>query len=129
LTRAQAEAGDALLGFANRRNGECWPSHVTIAKRANCATSTVQEAMKALRALGVIDWDMRIVRLTNGRDRQTSNAYVFVAVLRLPRFLSSNLKILESDSTPIAPPKPSALEAALARLGAAIRARDENGAD
>lgn len=123
LTPARALVGLAILAMVNRRDGACFPSYVAIAAWAGVAESTVGLALRDLRALSLLEWDMRIVRLADGRDHQTSNAYVFVIVarVRLPipaDFLLSPLKKLESCFTPtrheVVTKPPSAIEAALA---------------
>jgi hypothetical protein len=90
ITRAFLEVLEALLwGFHNARSGCCFPRYETIAARAECARSTVAEALKALEWAGVLTWQNRITHiLVRERDlfgrwasrRQvirTSNAYVF----------------------------------------------------
>jgi hypothetical protein len=90
ITRAFLEVLDALLwGFHNSRSGCCFPSYETIAAKAECARSTVAEALKALEWAGVLTWQHRITRiLVRERDLfgqwasrwrviRTSNAYVF----------------------------------------------------
>lgn len=134
LTPAAAKVGESILAMVNRRDGHCFPSYAAIAERAGVAESTVGLAIKTLRALKLLDWDMRIVRLADGRDHQTSNAYQFVIVARvtLPAipadFLLSPLKRLESYFTPrrhkIETKSHVGLEAALASLGRAIKERD-----
>jgi DNA-binding Lrp family transcriptional regulator len=55
---------DALLwGFHNCHNGRCFPSYETIAERADCARSTVYEAIHALERAGILTWVNRIVRI------------------------------------------------------------------
>jgi hypothetical protein len=55
ITRAFLEVLEALLwGFHNARSGCCFPSYETIAARAECARSTVAEALKALESAGVL---------------------------------------------------------------------------
>ena len=65
------------------------PSYETIAAKAECARSTVAEALKALEWAGVLTWQNRITRIRErcrdlfGREGwrwrviRTSNAYVF----------------------------------------------------
>jgi hypothetical protein len=90
ITRAFLEVLEALLwGFHNARSGCCFPSYETIAARAECARSTVAEALKVLEWAGMLTWQNRITHiLVRERDlfgrwasrRQvirTSNAYVF----------------------------------------------------
>jgi hypothetical protein len=71
------------------RSGQCNPSYATIADKADCAMSTVCEAIKALELAGILSWVNRIVRVrirerdllgqwaTTWRVLRTSNAYVF----------------------------------------------------
>jgi len=90
ITRAFLEVLEALLwGFHNSRSGCCFPSYESIAERAQCARSTVAEALKALEWAGVLTWQNRITRiLVRERDLfgqwaarwqviRTSNAYAF----------------------------------------------------
>jgi hypothetical protein len=57
ITRAFLEVLEALLwGFHNSRTGCCFPSYASIATRAECARSTVAEALKALEWAGVLTW-------------------------------------------------------------------------
>ena len=90
ITRAFLDVLEALLwGFHNSRSGCCFPSYEAIAAKAECARSTVAEALKALEWAGVLTWQNRITRiLVRERDLfgqwasrwrviRTSNAYVF----------------------------------------------------
>jgi hypothetical protein len=90
ITRAFLDVLEALLwGFHNSRSGTCFPSYERIAEKAECARSTVAEALKALEWAGVLTWQNRITRiLVRERDLfgqwaarwqviRTSNAYVF----------------------------------------------------
>jgi Helix-turn-helix domain len=90
ITPAFLEILEALLwGFHNSRSGCCFPSYETIAARAECARSTVAEALKALEWAGVLTWQNRITRIhvrerdlfghwaSRWRVIRTSNAYVF----------------------------------------------------
>ena len=55
---------EALLwGFHNARTGCCFPSYEAIAAKAECARSTVAEALKALEWAGVLTWQNRITRI------------------------------------------------------------------
>ena len=57
ITRAFLEVLEALLwGFHNSRTGRCFPSYEAIAAKAECARSTVAEALKALEWAGVLTW-------------------------------------------------------------------------
>jgi hypothetical protein len=52
-----------LWGFHNSGNGRCFPSYERIAERADCARSTVYEAIHALERAGILTWVNRIVRI------------------------------------------------------------------
>jgi hypothetical protein len=90
ITRTFLDVLTALMwGFHNSRTGCCFPGYEAIAARAECARSTVAEALKALEWAGVLTWQHRITRIRErcrdlwGRDGwrwrviRTSNAYVF----------------------------------------------------
>jgi len=90
LTRATLEVLEALLwGFHNSRDGRCFPSYETIAKRAQCCRDTVYEAIRALEAAEILTWVNRLIRVQfreldlfgkmalRSRLIRTSNAYVF----------------------------------------------------
>jgi hypothetical protein len=90
LTRAYR---DVLLTLHTFRGtgGACWPSHETLADRANCCTKTVQRALRQARELDLIRWVERRVRV-GWRWLQTSNLYTFTtpagpvqAGMRAPR--------------------------------------------
>jgi hypothetical protein len=78
-----------LWGFHNAASGRCFPSYEAIAEKADCARSTVYEAIHALERAGVLSWVNRIVRVREwgpdlfGRAQnrwrviRTSNAYTF----------------------------------------------------
>jgi hypothetical protein len=81
---------DALLwSFHNADSGRCDPGYKAIAAKADCAPSTVGEAIKALELAGILSWANRIVRervherdlfghwATRWRLIRTSNAYLF----------------------------------------------------
>jgi len=81
---------EALLwGFHNARSGLCFPSYEKLADRADCARSTVAEAIKALEDAGLLTWVNRIVRVgercedlfghfgSRVRVIRTSNGYQF----------------------------------------------------
>jgi hypothetical protein len=146
ITRAFLEVLDALLwGFHNSRSGCCFPSYETIAAKAECARSTVAEALKALEWAGVLTWQHRITRiLVRERDLlgqwgsrwqviRTSNAYVFrdpkpgiscgfsCKSENLTGTLGQEILSLERAS-PRDPDSP--LERALRRFGAALGVKD-----
>jgi hypothetical protein len=145
ITRAFLDVLQALLwGFHNSRSGCCFPGYEAIAVKAECARSTVAEALKVLEFAGVLTWQNRITRaLVRQRDLfgrwshrwtviRTSNAYVFHDPLRPIAGVSAAKSENptgtpdQDDSTyrvqaPINPDNP--LERALARFGAAIAAK------
>jgi hypothetical protein len=77
-----------LWGFHNSRSGCCFPGYEAIAGKAECACSTVAEALKVLEWAGVLTWQNRITRaVVRQRDLfgrwshcwrviRTSNAYM-----------------------------------------------------
>jgi Helix-turn-helix domain len=79
-----------LWGFHNAQSGRCFPSYERIAEKADCARSTVYEAIHALERAGLLSWVNRLVRIREwgpdlfGRAQnrwrviRTSNAYTFV---------------------------------------------------
>jgi hypothetical protein len=83
---------EALLwGFHNAKSGLCFPSYETIAAAADCARSTVYEAIKALEDAGIMSWVHRLKRVrvpcadlfgetTGSRvvPQRTSNGYHFI---------------------------------------------------
>jgi hypothetical protein len=145
ITRAFLEVLEALLwGFHNSRDGRCFPSYETIAAKADCARSTVAEALKALEWAGVLKWQHRIPRIqvrerdlferwaSGWRVIRTSNAYVFQDPLQSAprsehRCNSENPTGTQTQESqllvgaPIDPDSP--LERALARFGRVIEAR------
>ena len=146
LTRAFLEVLEALLwGFHNSRTGVCFPSYERIAEQAECARSTVAEALKVLEWAGVLSWQHRITRIherctdlfgRNGwrwRVIRTSNAYVFndpqaAVSAGIPSKSENptgtqNQDVLDPVSAPAINPA-SPLEHALARLGTVLAAKD-----
>jgi hypothetical protein len=145
ITRAFLDVLQALLwGFHNSRSGCCFPGYGAIAGKAECARSTVAEALKVLEWAGVLSWQHRIARIqvreldlfgrwaSRWRVIRTSNAYVFRDPLQpvpgLPASKSGNPTGTrdQDDSTyrlqaPIDPGSP--LERALRRLSSTIEGR------
>jgi hypothetical protein len=84
-----AVLGALLWGFHNAGSGRCFPSYERIAEKADCARSTVYEAIRALENAGILTWVNRIARVREwgpdlfGRAQnrwrviRTSNAYTF----------------------------------------------------
>jgi Helix-turn-helix domain len=145
ITRAFLEVLEALLwGFHNARSGCCFPSYETIAARAECARSTVAEALKALEWASVLTWQNRITRIhvrerdlfghwaSRWRVIRTSNAYVFRDPLACPAGVPAsksenpsgtwNQEVIDSSLTLAVDPN-SPLEHALQRFGDAIKGK------
>jgi hypothetical protein len=145
ITRAFLDVLQALLwGFHNSRSGCCFPGYEAIASKAECARSTVAEALKALEFAGVLTWQNRITRVREqcadlfGRNAsrwrviRTSNAYVFrdpqaVCSGRFPskseyRTGTQDQDVLDPVLVPAHEPD-SPLQRALARLGSALAAK------
>ena len=143
ITRAFLDVLQALLwGFHNSRSGCCFPGYEAIAAKAECARSTVAEALKVLEWAGVLTWQHRIARIqvreldlfgrwaSRWRVIRTSNAYVFrdPQLAGVPASKSENRGgTLDQDistslvQTPIDPDSP--LERALRHLGRVVEAR------
>ncbi len=142
ITRAFLDVLEALLwGFHNSRSGCCFPSYETIAERAECARSTVAEALKALEWAGVLTWQNRITRIcvrerdlfgrwtSRWRVIRTSNAYVFCDPQQRPVGVpasksenppgTQNQEIIDSSLAPARTPD-GPLERALQQFGRVI---------
>jgi helix-turn-helix protein len=146
ITRAFMDVLQALLwGFHNSRSGVCFPSYEAISAKAECARSTVAEAIKALEWAGVLTWQSRITRiLVRERDLfgqwvgrwrviRTSNAYV----LRDPKPQLAGVsasksenptgtldqEVLSLEPAPARDPD-GPLERAPARFGATLGSKD-----
>jgi hypothetical protein len=64
VTRAFMDVLRALLySFHNGKDGRCFPSYERIAEAANCARSTVYEAIRALERAGVLTWVNRLTKI------------------------------------------------------------------
>ena len=64
-----------LANFADE-HGASFPSHRTIATKAECGLSTVERALKRLEKSGLISITPRFDTSAEGSNRQTSNSYV-----------------------------------------------------
>jgi hypothetical protein len=113
-------------------DGQCDPGQDTIAADVGCCARTVRRALDALKALGLLLWQRRIVR-DGWRVEQTSNAYVLVPAevgippSPLPKS-SGGQRVRETRQIEIPLPPASSAEvtaaqAALAQRRAAIEAR------
>jgi hypothetical protein len=146
ITRAFLDVLQALLwGFHNSRTGICFPSYERIAEQAECARSTVAEALRVLEWAGVLSWQHRLARIreactdlfgrTTWRWRviRTSNAYVFndpkcPVSVGFPsqsenRTGTQSQDVLDPVQAPTVNPT-SPLERALARFAAALAAKE-----
>jgi hypothetical protein len=140
--------------FHNRSTGRCDPSLAAIARAAGVARSTAALALARLRTAGFLDWTRRGV-VVSGRVRgveaagmfaQVSNAYRLAAAPpAVPSFAQIAKGLLNSKSGSRAETRfllkqevrgggrertifdSCSLEAALARLGAAIQAKEPTG--
>jgi len=83
LARAHARAGRlpakqewVALALLKRLgdDGQCDPSHDTLAADAGCSVKTVARAIARLRLLGLLSWTRRLIR-DGWRCAQTSNGY------------------------------------------------------
>ena len=151
ITRAFLDVLQALLwGFHNSRSGACFPSYAAIAAKAECARSTVAEALRVLEWAGILTWQHRIARVRDrcrdlwGREGwrwrviRTSNAYVFRDPGAVAPHAAENRgfssksenrdgtlnRVLKPALLASAHTPDSPLERALAALGALITAKD-----
>jgi hypothetical protein len=85
LPDKQGRVGEALLKRLSE-DGRCDPSQATLAADANVSESTVGNATKTMRGLGLLRWQRRLVRV-GARVQQTSNAYELVPSASLPPIL------------------------------------------
>jgi hypothetical protein len=76
LTRAYRDVLLTLRTFRGH-GGHCWPSHATLADRAECCVRTVQRALTQAQHLGLVDWVERRVR-AGWRWLRSSNLYRFL---------------------------------------------------
>jgi hypothetical protein len=89
LTPTAELVGTALLKRLGA-DGQCDPAHATLAADVGCSARTVGRATAAMRELGLLRWDQRLIR-SGWRTEQTSNAYELVpaaapaVVLPVPR--------------------------------------------
>ena len=116
LTRAARDVGEALVRRVGT-DGQCDPSHATLAEDAACEVRTVQRATDAMRDVGLLTWQRRLVR--NGwRAEQTSNAYMLTAaevpIVPLRCGGHSARETLKEVNLPSSPPSAAVLEAVAA---------------
>lgn len=86
----QERVGESLLKRLGT-NGQCDPTHDTLADDAGCNERTVRRALDTLKGLGLVLWANRLIR-DGWRTSQTSNAYLLVPAetgTTLPTFPAS----------------------------------------
>src|SRR5215218_6602457 len=76
LTPTAELVGTALLKHLGA-DGQCDPSHATLAADVGCSARTVGRATASMRDLGLLRWQTRLIR-SGWRAEQTSNAYELV---------------------------------------------------
>jgi hypothetical protein len=113
-------------------DGQCDPAHDTIAADVGCCARTVRRALEALKAVGLLIWQRRLVR-DGWRTSQTSNAYVLVpsGIGTLPaapakRSGGQTDRETRLESSLLPPASPQAVadaRAALAKRRASVEAR------
>jgi hypothetical protein len=78
LTPCAKDVALALLfRFMNYKNGACFPSYETIAKKVRWRRAAIATALKLLRERGVLNWHKRFRRVGTRLLRDT-NSYWFV---------------------------------------------------
>jgi hypothetical protein len=83
LTADYVAVGEALLRRLGA-DGQCDPSYDTLAADTGSCDRTARRATAAMRDLGLIRWERRLVR-RGWRSEQTSNAYELVPTAVAPR--------------------------------------------
>jgi biotin operon repressor len=135
ITAKQLEVFRALIWkFHNCVTGWCFPSYEKIAEEAGCHRDTVHQAIAALEAAGLLEWDHRLKR-EHRRVLRTSNCYRFKVPAQLQGTKSEIIPgtagqgFLPSLATAVPAPKTvdPALEAALGRLGSNVRTAASRG--
>jgi hypothetical protein len=113
------------------QDGQPDPAHEPIAEDVGCCSRTVRRALEAMRTLGLLLWQRRLVR-DGWRVSQTSNAYLLAltaspAEIRVPRCDGQSgrqTSKIDFISVPQASPaEVRAAQAALARRRAATQGR------
>jgi len=98
ITRTYLDVLWALMDFAHKKTGFCFPSLEAIAGKTGCHRDTVLEAIKMLEFAGVLRVFTRLVR-AGGRVLWTSNAYVFRAMAPKPEIPGGNKTLKDSRSS------------------------------
>ena len=106
LTPTAELVGTALLKRLGT-DGQCDPCYATLAADVGCSPRTVGRATAAMRELGLLRWQTRLIR-AGWRAEQTSNAYELVpsAALPLPRCDGQNGRETRKDKfNPVSTPE------------------------
>jgi hypothetical protein len=91
-----------IFDFLNYRTGRLDPSYEGIARKANLARSTVAEALRRLKQLGVINWLRRCVPISDGGRfelKQETNAYAVLPASQWSGFRDEQPPPLPSTGT------------------------------
>ena len=120
LTPLAELVGAALLKHLSIE-GRCDPAHDCLAADVGCSDRTVRRSIVALRGLGLLAWQQRIIR-DGWRVLQTSSAYVLSIAgtpPAAPIFTGgqSGRETRQLDLIPLSTPPISRLEKALESLG------------
>jgi hypothetical protein len=124
ITRTARDIGMALLSRLGSA-GQLDPAHGTLAADVACSLRTVGRAVTALRSVGLLAWQRRIVRLQGGQIEQTSCQFWLTASAAVPvPSPSSHIgrQRPTADIEPVVERDPGVLEA-LARQAVAGQAR------
>jgi hypothetical protein len=137
LTACAGDVAEALLRRLGT-SGQLDPTHETIAEDAGCRARTVRRALAALKAVGLVMWQCRLVR-DGWRVAQTSNAYMLLTPAENPpefRAASCGGQNVRETKTlinqglsylrPIQGPLSPGIEAVLGHLGRAIEEKGAN---
>jgi hypothetical protein len=83
ITSADEHVGQELARHVNSTTGRCDPSRSTLAREAGHCLRTVANALRRLKAAGMLEWTRRIVATREGA-KQTSSAYRLLLDRALP---------------------------------------------
>jgi hypothetical protein len=131
LPAKQQRVGTALLKRLSE-DGRCDPAYDTLASDAGCSSRTARRATATMRDLGLLRWQMRLVRdeASGWRCAQTSNAYELTPSVdqpapRMPRCGGqsvSQTEVVQIKSL-FSPSDVAAAQAALAARRAVVEAK------
>ncbi len=128
VTSDFGHVGEALLKRLGK-DGRCDPSLQTLAKDSKEDVSTVQRALKAFYACGMVTW-VRRIRRNGTRVSQDTNAYVLtlgeppkIPLVRCDRQSAQETCSLDKSRELLSVPTPSAQELATAKAALGQRQR------